>query len=80
MKEVERPAILDAINVARGHGDLSENADYSTAKDKQRHIDKRISFLEDVVKNAQIIDTEALSGDRVTFGAFVKAEDEDGNI
>jgi transcription elongation factor GreA len=80
LKEIERPAILDAINVARGHGDLSENADYSSAKEKQRHIDKRIAFLENVIKNAHIIDISELSGDRVTFGATIKAQDEDGKI
>ena len=79
LKEIDRPAILDAVNVARKHGDLSENADYSAAREKQRHIDKRIGQIESVINNAQIIDIESLSGNRVIFGAHVVVEDEDGN-
>lgn len=80
LKEIDRPAILDAINIARGHGDLSENAEYSSAKEAQRSIDKRIAYLENLVKESQVIDIDSLSGDKVTFGAKVRAEDEDGNI
>ncbi|MCL1902727.1 MAG: transcription elongation factor GreA [Alphaproteobacteria bacterium] len=79
LQEVERPAVLAAVKTARDLGDLSENADYSAAKEKQRHIDKRIGFLENIIKNAQIIDIESLSGDRVTFGAHVEVVDEEGN-
>ncbi len=58
---------------------MSENADYSAAKEKQRQIDKRIQFIEGVVGNANVVDVESLSGDRVVFGAKVVAEDDDGN-
>ncbi|MDR0967601.1 MAG: transcription elongation factor GreA [Rickettsiales bacterium] len=64
---------------ARSLGDLSENADYSAAKEKQRMINRRIGFLEDLIKNAEVIDTENLSGNRVIFGAHVTATDDDGN-
>ncbi len=79
LKEVQRPEILKTVQWARSLGDLSENADYSAAKEKQRQIDKRIGFIEGVIENAAVIDVESLSGDRVVFGAIVTAEDEDGN-
>lgn len=79
LKEVQRPEILKVVQWARSLGDLSENADYSAAKEKQRQIDKRIQFIESIIGNAQIIDVESLSGDRVVFGAKVVAEDDDGN-
>ena len=79
LKEVQRPEILKTVQWARSLGDLSENADYSAAKEKQRQIDKRIQFIEGIVANASIVDVESLSGDRVVFGARVIAEDEDGN-
>lgn len=79
LKEVQRPDILKTVQWARSLGDLSENADYSAAKEKQRQIDKRIQFIEGVVGNANVIDVESLSGDRVVFGAKVVAEDDDGN-
>ncbi len=79
LKEVQRPEILKTVQWARSLGDLSENADYSAAKEKQRNIDKRIQFIENTIENAQVIDVESLSGDRVVFGAHVTAEDEDGN-
>lgn len=79
LKEVERPEILKTVQWARSLGDLSENADYSAAKEKQRQIDKRIQFVEGVIENADVIDVESLSGDRVMFGAIVTAEDDDGN-
>lgn len=79
LKEVQRPEILKTVQWARSLGDLSENADYSAAKEKQRQIDKRIQFIEEIVQNATVIDTDSLSGDRVTFGALVVAEDDDGN-
>ena len=78
-KEVQRPEILKTVQWARSLGDLSENADYSAAKEKQRQIDKRIQFIEGVIENAAIIDVDSLTGDRVVFGARVVAEDEDGN-
>lgn len=79
LKEVQRPEILKTVQWARSLGDLSENADYSAAKEKQRQIDKRIQFIEQVVGNANVIDVENLTGDRVVFGAKVVAEDDDGN-
>ena len=79
LQENQRPEILKVVQWARSLGDLSENADYSAAKEKQRNIDKRIQFLQSIIENAQIIDVDALSGDRVVFGAKVLTEDEDGN-
>ena len=80
LKENQRPEILKTVQWARSLGDLSENADYSAAKEKQRQIDKRIQFIEGVIENAAIIDVDSLSGNRVMFGARVTAEDEDGNV
>ena len=73
LKEVQRPEILKTVQWARSLGDLSENADYSAAKEKQRQIDKRIQFIENIVANASIVDVDSLSGDRVVFGARVVA-------
>jgi len=79
LKEVQRPEILRVVQWARSLGDLSENADYSAAKEKQRQIDQRIQYIENIISNANVIDIDSLSGDRVVFGARVVAEDEDGN-
>ena len=68
---VERPLIVDAIEEARAHGDLSENAEYHAAKERQGHVEMAISDLEDKVSRAQIIDPATLSGDKVIFGATV---------
>jgi len=73
----ERPRIVDAIEEARAHGDLSENAEYHAAKERQGHVEAQISELEDKVSRAQIIDPTTLSGDRVVFGATVTVLDED---
>jgi len=78
LKETERPAVLDAVQRARDLGDLSENADYKTAKDLQRQIDSEIRRLEGIMNDANVIDTKTLSGDAVMFGATVSLEDEDG--
>ncbi|MDR0741548.1 MAG: transcription elongation factor GreA [Rickettsiales bacterium] len=80
LQEVERPEVLKVVQWARSLGDLSENADYSAAKEKQRIIDKRIRFIEEAVANASVVDVSSLSGDKVVFGAHVVAEDQDGNI
>ena len=79
LKEVQRPEILKTVQWARSLGDLSENADYSAAREKQRQIDKRIQFIEGIIANANVVDVENLSGNRVVFGARVVAEDDDGN-
>lgn len=76
--EVDRPANARAIEVARGHGDLSENADYSAAKEEQGMIEARIQQLNAKIALAEVIDPTTLSGDKVMFGATVTIEDEDG--
>ncbi len=71
LKSVERPAIVQAISVARDHGDLSENAEYHAAKDRQGFIEARIKDLEAKLALAEVIDPSKLSGSRVSFGATV---------
>jgi transcription elongation factor GreA len=73
----ERPVIVDAIEEARAHGDLSENAEYHAAKERQGQVEAHISEIEDKVSRAQIIDPTTLSGDRVVFGATVTLLDDD---
>ena len=75
--EVERPNIITAIEVARGDGDLSENADYSAAKERQAHIEGRIAVISDTLSNAEVVDTSKIDSNKVTFGAFVHIKDED---
>lgn len=77
LKYNERPAIIQAISDARALGDLSENAEYHSAKDKQGFIEGRISFLEGVVSSVEVIDPKTLSGDIVKFSATVKIADLD---
>lgn len=77
LKTVERPAVIQAIAAAREHGDLSENAEYHAARERQSFIEGRIGELEDATKRAEIIDTSKLSGKTVRFGAKVKVADED---
>jgi transcription elongation factor GreA len=72
LKEVERPKISREIGVAREHGDLSENAEYHAAKERQGWIEARIKDLEDKLSRAEIIDPTKLSGSKVAFGATVK--------
>lgn len=74
---VERPLIVDAIEEARAHGDLSENAEYHSAKERQGQVEMMISDLEDKVSRAQIIDPTTLSGDKIIFGATVTLLDDD---
>src|ERR1700754_1869692 len=74
---VERPRIIQAITEARGHGDLSENAEYHAAKETQSLNEGRIAELEDKLARAEIIDVSKLSGDTITFGATVTLIDED---
>ena len=77
LKTVERPAVIDAIEEARAHGDLSENAEYHAAKERQGHIEASIAEIEDRLSRALIIDPTTLSGDKVVFGATVTLVDED---
>jgi transcription elongation factor GreA len=76
LKAVERPAIIAAIAEARAHGDLSENAEYHSAREKQSFIEGRIKELEAIVSLAEVIDPTTLSGP-IKFGATVKVVDED---
>src|SRR5277367_3479372 len=77
LKSVERPAVIRAIAEAREHGDLSENAEYHAAREKQSFIEGRISELEDIISRADVIDVTKLSGKTVRFGAFVTLADVD---
>jgi transcription elongation factor GreA len=72
LKSVERPTIIQAIAVAREHGDLSENAEYHAARDRQSFIEGRIKELENKLALAEVIDPTKLAGSRVAFGATVK--------
>jgi len=77
LKTSERPAIIRAIAEARAHGDLSENAEYHSAKERQSFIEGRVMELEDKLSRAQVIDVSKLSGKVVKFGATVTLIDED---
>ena len=77
LKSVERPRIIKAIEEARSHGDLSENAEYHAAKEQQGWTEARVAELEDKLSRAEIIDISKLSGDTVMFGAKVTLIDEE---
>ncbi|HUZ12229.1 MAG TPA: transcription elongation factor GreA [Caulobacteraceae bacterium] len=77
LKTQERPSAIAAIAEARTHGDLSENAEYHAAKERQGWVESRIAEIEDRIARAQIIDISKLSGDQVKFGATVSVVDED---
>jgi transcription elongation factor GreA len=77
LRTVERHAVIKAISEAREHGDLSENAEYHAAREKQSFIEGRISELEDIISRADVIDISKLSGNTVRFGAFVTLADVD---
>jgi transcription elongation factor GreA len=77
LKTVERPSVIEAIEIARGHGDLSENAEYHAAKERQGQVEAQIADIEDRLSRAMVIDPTTLSGDKVVFGATVHLLDED---
>ncbi|MET0181831.1 MAG: transcription elongation factor GreA [Caulobacterales bacterium] len=79
LKTEERPTVIAAISEARQHGDLSENAEYHAAKERQSFIEGRLAELEDKLARAQVIDPTKLSGKSVKFGATVEVLDEDTN-
>ena len=79
LKFTERHKIIKAIEIAREHGDLSENAEYHSAREKQSFIEGRILELEGIISYAEVIDPTTLSGDIVRFGATVEFTDEDTN-
>ena len=77
LKTVERPEVVRAIAEARSHGDLSENAEYHAAKERQSFIEGRLAELEDKLSRAEVIDPTKLSGNQIKFGAIVELADED---
>src|SRR5213075_1570048 len=77
LRHEERPAIVEAIEAARAHGDLSENAEYHAAEERQGQIEAMIADLEDRLSRAMVIDPTTLSGNKVVFGATVTLKDED---
>ncbi len=77
LKSIERPSVIAAISEARSHGDLSENAEYHAAKERQGWIEGQIADIEDRISRAQVIDVSKLSGKQVKFGATVTVVDED---
>ncbi len=77
LKSVERPAVIKAIAEAREHGDLSENAEYHAARERQSFIEGRVLELEDRISRAEVIDVAKLSGSAIKFGATVTVADED---
>jgi transcription elongation factor GreA len=79
LKSEERPAVILALEEARAHGDLSENAEYEAAKERQAFIEGRISEIEDKLRRADIIDVSKLSGDEVKFGATISLADENSD-
>src|SRR5580704_9098067 len=80
LQQVERPRIIQAISEARAHGDLSENAEYHSAKEQQSLNEGRIVEIEDMLQRAEVIDVSKLSGATVKFGATVTLIDEDTEI
>jgi transcription elongation factor GreA len=79
LKSIERPAVIQAIAEARAHGDLSENAEYHAAKERQSWIEGQILDFDDKISRAQVIDVSKLEGDAVKFGAIVTMVDEESD-
>ncbi len=77
LKTKERPAVIKAIAEAREHGDLSENAEYHAAKERQSFIEGRVAELEDIISRADVIDSSGMEGPVIRFGAYVMLADED---
>ena len=77
LRSEERPAVIRAIAEARSHGDLSENAEYHAARERQSFIEGRIAELEEIVSSVEVIDPASLSGDHIKFGAHVRLFDEE---
>src|SRR6056300_243926 len=77
LKTEERPAVIKAIADAREHGDLSENAEYHAARERQSFIEGRVAELEDVVSRAEVINPAQITGETITFGTSVMVADED---
>ena len=77
LKSVERPQVIRALEEARAHGDLSENAEYHAAKERQAFIEGRVAELEDKIARAEVIDPSTLTGKEIKFGATVTLVDED---
>ena len=77
LREVERPKVIQEIEEARAHGDLSENAEYDAAKEAQWKLEQRIAMLEGILSSAEVVEPSKFSGDRVMFGATVTIYDED---
>ena len=79
LKSIERPSVIKSIAEAREHGDLSENAEYHAAKEKQSFIEGRIADLENKISRAEVINTKKLKGNKIIFGATVTLGDMDSN-
>nr|WP_235075711.1 transcription elongation factor GreA [Holospora undulata] len=77
---VERPQVIAEIAKARSYGDLSENAEYAAAKEKQHLVERRIRYIEERISRAQVVDLRTLSGNKVFFGAYVVLEDEEREV
>ena len=80
LKNVERPQIVEAIATARALGDLSENAEYHAAKDRQGMVEARISDLEEKIGKAEVIDSSKIESDTIKFGATIKLSDEETGV
>lgn len=77
LKSEERPAIIKAIAAAREHGDLSENAEYHAARERQAFVEGRVETIEDLLSRAEVIDISAIKGKVIKFGATVRVADDD---